>query len=190
MTSQADAETFTFQAEVTQLLDLMAHSLYSNKEIFLRELISNASDAIDRSRFERLSRPDLGEDDAPPRIRVEYDKDARTITVADNGIGMSRAEVIDNIGTIARSGTAEFLRSLSGDRRGDAALIGQFGVGFYSAFVVADRVTLTTRRAGAAAAEGSAGPPTARASTPWRPSSARSRAPRSCCTCARAKRTC
>ncbi|GAA4140403.1 molecular chaperone HtpG [Actinomadura keratinilytica] len=154
MTSQADAETFTFQAEVTQLLDLMAHSLYSNKEIFLRELISNASDAIDRSRFERLSRPDLGEDDAPPRIRVEYDKDARTITVADNGIGMSRAEVIDNIGTIARSGTAEFLRSLSGDRRGDAALIGQFGVGFYSAFVVADRVTLTTRRAGAAAAEG------------------------------------
>jgi molecular chaperone HtpG len=154
VTSQADAETFTFQAEVTQLLDLMAHSLYSNKEIFLRELISNASDAIDRLRFERLSRPDLGEDDAPPRIRVEYDKDARTITVADNGIGMSRAEVIDNIGTIARSGTAEFLRSLSGDRRGDAALIGQFGVGFYSAFVVADRVTLTTRRAGAAAAEG------------------------------------
>lgn len=154
MTSQADAETFTFQAEVTQLLDLMAHSLYSNKEIFLRELISNASDAIDRLRFERLSRPDLGEDDAPPRIRVEYDKDARTITVADNGIGMSRAEVIDNIGTIARSGTAEFLRSLSVDRRGDAALIGQFGVGFYSAFVVADRVTLTTRRAGAAAAEG------------------------------------
>ncbi|GLZ14986.1 chaperone protein HtpG [Actinomadura sp. NBRC 104425] len=154
MTSQANAETFTFQAEVTQLLDLMAHSLYSNKEIFLRELISNASDAIDRLRFERLSRPDLGEDDDPPRIRVEYDKDARTITVADNGIGMSRAEVIDNIGTIARSGTAEFLRALSGDQRGDAALIGQFGVGFYSAFVVADRVTLTTRRAGASAEEG------------------------------------
>ncbi|WP_242909593.1 molecular chaperone HtpG [Actinomadura terrae] len=155
MTAQTTEETFTFQAEVAQLLDLMAHSLYSNKEIFLRELISNASDAIDRLRFERFSRPELAEDGADdPEIRVGYDRDAGTITISDNGIGMSRDEVIGNIGTIARSGTAEFLRNLSGDQRGDSALIGQFGVGFYSAFVVAERVVLTTRRAGAAAAEG------------------------------------
>ncbi|MBT2207826.1 molecular chaperone HtpG [Actinomadura sp. NEAU-AAG7] len=155
MTAQTTEETFTFQAEVAQLLDLMAHSLYSNKEIFLRELISNASDAIDRLRFERFSHPELAEDgDDDPRIRVGYDRDAGTITISDNGIGMSRDEVIGNIGTIARSGTAEFLRNLSGDQRGDSALIGQFGVGFYSAFVVAERVVLTTRRAGAAAADG------------------------------------
>src|SRR5713226_2836041 len=132
----------------------MVRSLYSNKEIFLRELISNASDAIDRLRLELLSHSELPEADGPLRIRVSYDKDAGTITVADNGIGMSRAEVIENIGTIAKSGTQEFLQSLTGDQRKDATLIGQFGVGFYSAFIVADRVTLTTRREGLTAAEG------------------------------------
>ncbi|MFD0687235.1 molecular chaperone HtpG [Actinomadura fibrosa] len=154
MTVEAHEETFTFQAEVAQILDLMAHSLYSNKEIFLRELISNASDAIDRLRFERFSRPELADDGERLRIRVAFDKDAGTITIEDNGIGMSRAEVIENIGTIARSGTAEFLRALKDDKRADTELIGQFGVGFYSAFVVADRVVLTTRRAGLPAEEG------------------------------------
>jgi molecular chaperone HtpG len=147
-------ERFSFQAEVVQLLDLMIHSLYSNKEIFLRELISNASDAIDRLRFAALTEQGIEPGDEQPRIRVAFDKDARTITVSDNGIGMSRQEVMENIGTIAKSGTREFLRGLTGDRRKDANLIGQFGVGFYSAFIVADRVTLTTRRAGLPPAEG------------------------------------
>jgi molecular chaperone HtpG len=149
-----DQEKFSFQAEVVQLLDLMINSLYSNKEIFLRELISNASDAIDRLRIELLSRSEDPAADGPLQIRVSYDTAARTITVADNGIGMSRAEVIENIGTIAKSGTREFLQALTGDQRKDATLIGQFGVGFYSAFIVADRVTLTTRRAGVAADQG------------------------------------
>jgi molecular chaperone HtpG len=153
MTAQTDQESFSFQAEVVQILDLMINSLYSNKEIFLRELISNASDAIDRLRFEAFSRPELRDDDEQLAIRVSYDPAARTITVTDNGIGMSRDEVIEHIGTIAKSGTREFLAALSGDQRKDAALIGQFGVGFYSAFVVADRITLTTRRAGLAAAD-------------------------------------
>src|SRR5262249_27096820 len=153
MTAQTDQESFSFQAEVVQILDLMIHSLYINKEIFLRELISNASDAIDRLRFETFSHPELeAEESGPLQIRVGFDAGARTITVSDNGIGMSRAEVIDNIGTIAKSGTREFLSALTGDQRRDATLIGQFGVGFYSAFVVADRVTLTTRRAGLPAA--------------------------------------
>src|SRR3984885_4596891 len=147
----ADQETFGFQAEVVQLLDLMINSLYSNKEIFLRELISNASDAIDRLRLELLAQGENPEDDGPLQIRVSYDRDAGTITVADNGIGMSRAEVIEHIGTIAKSGTREFFQALPGDQRQDATLIGQFGVGFYSAFIVADRVELTTRRAGLAA---------------------------------------
>ncbi|MGH3255353.1 MAG: molecular chaperone HtpG [Streptosporangiaceae bacterium] len=147
MTAQ-DQETFGFQAEVVQLLDLMINSLYSNKEIFLRELISNASDAIDRLRLELLSRGEDPEEEGPLRIRVSHDRDARTITVADNGIGMSRAEVIEHIGTIAKSGTREFFQALTGDQRKDATLIGQFGVGFYSSFIVADRVELTTRRAG------------------------------------------
>jgi molecular chaperone HtpG len=147
-------ENRSFQAEVVQILDLMVHSLYSNKEIFLRELISNASDAIDRLRLELLSQSELPEAEGPLQIRVSYDRDARTITVADNGIGMSRAEVIENIGTIAKSGTREFLQNLTGDQRKDATLIGQFGVGFYSAFIVADRVTLTSRRAGLNASEG------------------------------------
>jgi molecular chaperone HtpG len=148
-----DQETFGFQAEVVQLLDLMINSLYSNKEIFLRELISNASDAIDRLRLELLAEGENPEDEGPLKIRVSYDQDAGTITVADNGIGMSRAEVIEHIGTIAKSGTREFFQALTGDQRKDATLIGQFGVGFYSAFIVADRVELTTRRAGLAADE-------------------------------------
>ena len=154
MSAQTEQESFSFQAEVVQILDLMVHSLYSNKEIFLRELISNASDAIDRLRLELLSRSELPDADGPLRIRVSHDSGARTITVADNGIGMSRQEVIEHIGTIAKSGTREFLKSLTGDQRKDASLIGQFGVGFYSAFIVADRVTLTTRREGLDAAEG------------------------------------
>ncbi len=144
----ATKETLGFQAEVKQLLDLMIHSLYSNKEIFLRELISNASDACDKLRFEALTNKELFESDADLKIRVSFDKAARTITVADNGIGMSREEVIANIGTIAKSGTREFFTKLTGEQAKDAHLIGEFGVGFYSSFIVADRVTLTTRRAG------------------------------------------
>ncbi|HUN32405.1 MAG TPA: molecular chaperone HtpG [Trebonia sp.] len=145
---QDGQELLSFQAEAVQVLELMIHSLYSNKEIFLRELISNSSDAIDRLRLELLAQSEVPEADGPLQITVAYDKDARTITISDNGIGMSRDEVIANIGTIAKSGTREFLRSLTGDQRKDAALIGQFGVGFYSSFIVADRVALTTRRAG------------------------------------------
>lgn len=140
-------ETLGFQTEVKQLLHLMIHSLYSNKEIFLRELISNASDAADKLRFEALSHPDLYAGDADLKVIISFDKKARTITLNDNGIGMSRQEVIDNLGTIARSGTREFLASLTGKQSEDAKLIGQFGVGFYSAFIVADKVTVTTRRA-------------------------------------------
>ncbi len=154
MTVQANQESFSFQAEAVQILDLMIHSLYSNKEIFLRELISNASDAIDRLRLELLSRSELPEEEGPLQIRVACDKDAGTITVADNGIGMSREEVIQHIGTIAKSGTREFLQALTGDQRKDATLIGQFGVGFYSSFIVAERVILTTRRAGLPAEDG------------------------------------
>src|SRR5213595_225442 len=151
---RAEQEVFSFQAEAVQILDLMIHSMYSNKEIFLRELISNASDAIDHLRFDALSDASLYEKDTDFKIRVSYDKEARTITVADNGVGMTRAEVVENIGTIAKSGTREFFQSLTGDQQKDANLIGQFGVGFYSSFVVADRVTLTTRRAGQSPAEG------------------------------------
>jgi len=150
----AQKETLGFQTEVKQLLHLMIHSLYSNKEIFLRELISNASDAADKLRFEGLAKPELFENDAELKISVSFDKEARTITISDNGIGMSRDEVIANIGTIAKSGTKAFFEQLSGDSKKDANLIGQFGVGFYSAFIVADKVSLTTRRAGAATSEG------------------------------------
>src|SRR5213076_2044285 len=146
--SMKGQETRGFQSEVKQLLHLMIHSLYSNKEIFLRELISNASDAADKLRFEAIAKPELYEGDSELQLRVSYDKEARTLTVSDNGIGMSRDEVIANIGTIAKSGTREFFSSLSGDQAKDARLIGQFGVGFYSSFIVADRVTLLTRRAG------------------------------------------
>ena len=150
----AGPQTLGFQTEVKQLLHLMVHSLYSNKEIFLRELVSNASDACDKLRFEAISDPALYESDPDPKIRVAFDPAARTITVSDNGVGMSRDEVIANIGTIAKSGTREFLASLTGDEARDARLIGQFGVGFYSSFIVADRVTLLTRRAGLPAGEG------------------------------------
>ena len=148
MTTNTTQETHGFQAEVKELLNLMIHSLYSNKEIFLRELISNASDAADKLRFEALTDSALMEIDPELKIRVSYDPKARTVTVTDNGIGMSRDEVIANIGTIAKSGTREFLTSLTGDQQKDANLIGQFGVGFYSSFVVADKVTVVTRRAG------------------------------------------
>jgi molecular chaperone HtpG len=154
MTGTSTKETLGFQAEVAQLLHLMIHSLYGNKEIFLRELVSNASDAADKLRFEAMTDGALFEDDPDLRIRVGYDAEARTITVSDNGIGMTRQEVVDNIGTIAKSGTREFLAQLTADRARDAHLIGQFGVGFYAAFIVADRVTLVTRRAGLAAEHG------------------------------------
>lgn len=151
---QAAAQTLNFQAEVKQLLHLMIHSLYSNREIFLRELVSNASDACDKLRFEALENGGLFEDDAELKIRVAYDKAARSLTISDNGIGMSRAEVVTNLGTIAKSGTKEFFGKLTGDQKKDAHLIGQFGVGFYSAFIVADKVTVRTRRAGLAVSEG------------------------------------
>lgn len=141
-------ETMGFQAEAKQLLQLMIHSLYSNKEIFLRELISNASDAADKLRFEALKNDALYEGNSELAIRIEFDKDANTVTISDNGIGMSREEVINNLGTIAKSGTAEFLQHMTGDQKQDSQLIGQFGVGFYSAFIVADRVEVLTRRAG------------------------------------------
>lgn len=144
----AQVQTHEFQTEVSQLLQLMIHSLYSNKEIFLRELISNASDACDKLRFEALSNADLYEDDSELAIRVNFDKEAGTVTIADNGIGMNQDEIIQNIGTIAKSGTKQFFDSLTGDQAKDAHLIGQFGVGFYSAFIVADKVTVTSRRAG------------------------------------------
>ena len=148
MSTETKKETLQFETEVTQLLHLMIHSLYSNKEIFLRELISNASDACDRLRFEAVSNDALLNKDSDLKIQVEFDKDARTVTVRDNGIGMSREEVVGNIGTIARSGTREFLDQLTGDQSKDSHLIGQFGVGFYSAFIVAEKVTLTTLKAG------------------------------------------
>ena len=150
----SEKQTLGFQAEVKQLLQLMIHSLYSNKEIFLRELISNASDAADKLRFEAINNGALFENDPDLQIKVSFDKDARTITIADNGIGMSRADAIEHLGTIAKSGTREFFSKLSGDQQKDAALIGQFGVGFYSAFIVADRITVDTRRAGTPATDG------------------------------------
>lgn len=154
MVVEAHKETLGFQTEVKQMLHLMIHSLYSNKEIFLRELISNASDAADKLRFEGLSDDALFEGDSDFKIHVTFDKEARTISISDNGIGMSRQEVIDHIGTIAKSGTAKFFESLTGDQAKDAHLIGQFGVGFYSSFIVADKVSITTRRAGLGAEHG------------------------------------
>ena len=152
--AHAEKETLGFQAEVKQLLQLMIHSLYSNKEIFLRELISNASDASDKLRFEAINNDALYGNDHELKIRVAFDKEAKTVTISDNGIGMNRDEVISHLGTIAKSGTKEFFSKLSGDQQQDAALIGQFGVGFYSGFIVADRITVETRRAGADAADG------------------------------------
>ncbi len=154
MSHDTQTETRGFQAEVRQLLDLMIHSLYSNKEIFLRELISNASDAAERLRFEALGNAALFESDSEIKIEVEHSENLKTITVRDNGIGMSRQEVVENLGTIAKSGTQEFFKTLTGDRQKDSQLIGQFGVGFYSAFIVAEEVTVTTRRAGLGTEEG------------------------------------
>lgn len=154
MSVETQKETLGFQTEVKQLLHLMIHSLYSNKEIFLRELISNASDAVDKLRFEALARPELLEGGAELKIRVTFNKDAKTVTIDDNGIGMSRDEVIAHLGTIAKSGTADFMKNLTGDQKKDSHLIGQFGVGFYSAFIVADQVEVFSRRAGAPASEG------------------------------------
>lgn len=154
MSVETQKETLGFQTEVKQLLHLMIHSLYSNKEIFLRELVSNASDAADKLRFEALAKPELLEGGDALKIRISYDKDARTVTIEDNGIGMSREDVVTHLGTIAKSGTADFLKNLSGDQRKDSHLIGQFGVGFYSAFIVADKVDVFTRRAGQPAAKG------------------------------------
>ncbi len=154
MSVDAQKETLGFQTEVKQLLHLMIHSLYSNKEIFLRELISNASDAADKLRFEALAKPELLEQDPELKIQINFDKEANTLTIEDNAIGMSRDEVINHLGTIAKSGTSEFLKNLTGDQKKDSQLIGQFGVGFYSAFIVADKVEVFTRRAGLSAEEG------------------------------------
>ncbi len=154
MTTETKKETRGFETEAKQLLHLMIHSLYSNKEVFLRELISNASDAADKLRFEALSKPELFESDSEVKVQIEFDSDAGTITISDNGIGMSREEVISNLGTIAKSGTAQFLSNLSGDQKKDSQLIGQFGVGFYSAFIVASTVEVVTRRAGSPSSEG------------------------------------
>ena len=154
MTVETQKQTLGFQTEVKQLLQLMIHSLYSNKEIFLRELVSNAADAADKLRFEALVKPELLENDSDLRIRIEFDKDAHTVTIDDNGIGMSREEAVAHLGTIAKSGTADFLAHLSGDQKKDSHLIGQFGVGFYSAFIVADQVDVYSRRAGLPAEQG------------------------------------
>nr|WP_314398096.1 molecular chaperone HtpG [Pseudomonas lundensis] len=154
MSVETQKETLGFQTEVKQLLHLMIHSLYSNKEIFLRELISNASDAVDKLRFEALSKPELLEGGDELKIRVSFDKDAKTVTLEDNGIGMNRDDIITHLGTIAKSGTADFMKNLSGDQKKDSHLIGQFGVGFYSAFIVADKVDVFSRRAGTPASEG------------------------------------
>lgn len=149
----ANKETLGFQAEVKQLLNLMIHSLYSNKEIFLRELISNASDACDKLRFEALNNSALYGDDSELKIRLSFDKEARTITISDNGIGLTRDEAVEHLGTIAKSGTREFFSALTGDQAKDAHLIGQFGVGFYSSYIVADKVTVVSRRAGVEAGQ-------------------------------------
>lgn len=154
MSVETQKETLGFQTEVKQLLHLMIHSLYSNKEIFLRELISNASDAVDKLRFEALAKPELLEGGGELKIRVSFDKDAKTVTLEDNGIGMNRDDVVTHLGTIAKSGTADFMKNLTGDQKKDSHLIGQFGVGFYSAFIVADQVDVYSRRAGTPASEG------------------------------------
>src|SRR5450631_2754759 len=147
-------QTLNFQAEVKQILHLVTHSLYSNKEIFLRELISNASDACDKLRFEALNNTALYEDAPSLEVRVDFDADAKTITITDNGIGLSLDEAVANLGTIAKSGTREFMSALEGDQKKDAQLIGQFGVGFYSGFIVADKITVESRRAGLPEGEG------------------------------------
>ena len=154
MSTQVHSQTLSFQAEVAQLLKLVTHSLYSNPDIFLRELISNASDACDKLRFEALNDSAMYETDSELKVRVSFDKEAKTLTITDNGIGMSQQEAIEHLGTIAKSGTREFVAKLSGDQKNDAQLIGQFGVGFYSGFIVADKITVESRRAGLPAGQG------------------------------------
>ena len=154
MSEQSASQKHSFQAEVAQLLHLVTHSLYSNPDIFLRELISNASDACDKLRFEGINHPEYYENDPNLRVRVSLDKDNKTITISDNGIGLSEQEAIDNLGTIAKSGTKDFMSKLTGDQKSDAQLIGQFGVGFYSGFIVAEKITVESRRAGANAEQG------------------------------------
>src|SRR3954463_2238151 len=181
MEATATKEHLNFQTEVKQLLKLMIHSLYSNKEIFLRELISNASDAADKLRFETINNGALTENDPHLKIKVGFDKAARTITISDNGVGMSRSEAIEHLGTIAKSGTKEFFSRLSGDQQKDAALIGQFGVGFYSAFIVADKITVESRRAGLPAERGGRWEPPGEGDPAWSPLTSRHAAPRSRC---------
>ena len=152
--SEQSTKKHSFQAEVAQLLHLVTHSLYSNPDIFLRELISNASDACDKLRFEGINHPEYYENDPTLHVRVSLDKEAKTMTISDNGIGLSEEEAIDNLGTIAKSGTKDFMSKLSGDQKSDAQLIGQFGVGFYSGFIVADKITVESRRAGLDTSEG------------------------------------
>ena len=152
--SEQVSQNYSFQAEVAQLLHLVTHSLYSNPEIFLRELISNASDACDKLRFEGINHPEYYENDAELRVRVTLDATQNTLTISDNGIGLSQQEAIDHLGTIAKSGTKDFMSKLTGDQKSDAQLIGQFGVGFYSGFIVADKITVESRRAGADTAHG------------------------------------
>ena len=154
MTTMTEKQTLSFQAEVKQILHLVTHSLYSNKEIFLRELVSNASDACDKLRFEALNNAALFEDAPNLEVRVAFDAEAKTITITDNGIGLSADEAVANLGTIAKSGTREFAAALQGDQKKDAQLIGQFGVGFYSGFIVADRIVVESRRAGAKPEDG------------------------------------
>ena len=154
MSETSQKEVHGFQTEVKQLLQLMIHSLYSNKEIFLRELVSNAADASYKLRFKALSNADLYEGDGDLRVRVSSDKEANTVTISDNGIGMTHDQIVEHLGTIAKSGTAEFFSQLSGDQAADSQLIGQFGVGFYSAFIVADKVTVRSRAAGVDKSEG------------------------------------
>ena len=152
--SEQSAQKHSFQAEVAQLLHLVTHSLYSNPEIFLRELISNASDACDKLRFEGINHPEYYENDPDLHVRVSLDKENKTLTISDNGIGLTQQEAIDNLGTIAKSGTKDFMSRLSGDQKADAQLIGQFGVGFYSGFIVAEKITVESRHAAADAADG------------------------------------
>src|SRR5690606_13475583 len=152
--SESSAQKHSFQAEVAQLLYLVTHSLYSNPEIFLRELISNASDACDKLRFEGINHPEYNENDPDLRVRVRLDEDHKTITISDNGSGLSQQEAIDNLGPIVKSGTKDCMSKLTGDQKSDVKLIGQFGVGFYSGFIVADKITVESRRAGADISEG------------------------------------
>lgn len=182
MSVDTQKQTLGFQTEVKQLLHLMIHSLYSNKEIFLRELVSNASDAADKLRFEALSRPELLENDPELKIRISFDKEANTLTVEDNAIGMSRDDVLSHLGTIAKSGTAEFMQQLTGDQKKDSQLIGQFGVGFYSAFIVAKKSKCLPAVLACQRKRACSGRPRARVSLTLKPLASPNAVPVLCCT--------